>query len=158
MVPLLEAIDTLNTLFDDLSEAAIAGLMAFVIQAAKSDAVLNFRALENSLENSLESERVRDRILDTLLAAPGELGKVVAEVVGDGKGAAAPLPDPLSSRSGRGCGGIRTSDVAEDLDLRSDGVQAFCQVLVAAVDDVDVAQDGGALGGHHGEEDDDRGA
>ncbi|AEY93185.1 type I site-specific modification system restriction subunit [Streptomyces hygroscopicus subsp. jinggangensis 5008] len=86
MVPLLEVIDTLNTLFDDLSESAVAGLMALVIQAAKSDEVLRSRALENSLENFLKSERVRDRILDTLLAAPGELGKVVAEVVGDGKG------------------------------------------------------------------------
>ncbi|MEU5633791.1 type I restriction endonuclease subunit R [Streptomyces rishiriensis] len=86
MVPLLEVIDTLNTLFDDLSESAVAGLMALVIQAAKSDEVLRSRALENSLENFLKSEKVRDRILDTLLAAPGELGKVVAEVVGDGKG------------------------------------------------------------------------
>ncbi|WP_404951708.1 DEAD/DEAH box helicase family protein [Streptomyces sp. ARC12] len=86
MVPLLEVIDTLNTLFDDLSESAIAGLMALVIQAAKSDEVLKSRALENSLENFLKSEKVRDRILDTLLAAPGELGKVIAEVVGDGKG------------------------------------------------------------------------
>ncbi|GAA3925161.1 DEAD/DEAH box helicase family protein [Streptomyces gulbargensis] len=86
MVPLMEVIDTLNTLFDDLSESAIAGLMALVIQAAKSDEVLKSRALENSLENFLKSEKVRDRILDTLLAAPGELGKVVAEVVGDGKG------------------------------------------------------------------------
>ncbi|MFE7782140.1 type I restriction endonuclease subunit R [Streptomyces nigrescens] len=86
MVPLLEVIDTLNTLFDDLSESAIAGLMALVIQAAKSDEVLKSRALENSLENFLKSEKVRDRVLDTLLAAPGELGKVVAEVVGDGKG------------------------------------------------------------------------
>ncbi|MFE6872308.1 type I restriction endonuclease subunit R [Kitasatospora sp. NPDC057692] len=86
MVPLLQVIDTLNTLFDDLSESAVAGLMALVIQAAKSDEVLRSRALENSLENFLKSEKVRDRILDTLLAAPGELGKVVAEVVGDGKG------------------------------------------------------------------------
>ncbi|MGX1547470.1 type I restriction endonuclease subunit R [Streptomyces adustus] len=86
MVPLLEVIDTLNTLFDDLSESAVAGLMALVIQAAKSDEVLRSRALENSLENFLKSEKVRDRILDTLLAAPGELGKIVAEVVGDGKG------------------------------------------------------------------------
>ncbi|WP_306970785.1 type I restriction enzyme subunit R domain-containing protein [Streptomyces afghaniensis] len=86
MVPLLEVIDTLNTLFDDLSESAVAGLMALVIKAAKSDEVLRSRALENSLENFLKSEKVRDRILDTLLAAPGELGKVVAEVVGDGKG------------------------------------------------------------------------
>ncbi|MFH9562368.1 type I restriction endonuclease subunit R [Streptomyces globisporus] len=86
MVPLLEVIDTLNTLFDDLSESAVAGLMALVIQAAKSDEVLRSRALENSLENFLKSEKVRDRILDTLLAAPGELGRVVAEVVGDGKG------------------------------------------------------------------------
>ncbi|MFD9866262.1 type I restriction endonuclease subunit R [Streptomyces niveus] len=86
MVPLLEVIDTLNTLFDDLSESAIAGLMALVIQAAKSDEVLKSRALENSLENFLKSEKVRDRILDTLLAAPGELGKVIAEVVGDDKG------------------------------------------------------------------------
>ncbi|GLV79180.1 hypothetical protein ACH4VS_37040 [Streptomyces hygroscopicus] len=86
MVPLLEVIDTLNTLFDDLSESAVAGLMALVIQAAKSDEVLRSRALENSLENFLKSEKVRDRILDTLLAAPGELGRLVAEVVGDGKG------------------------------------------------------------------------
>ncbi|MYQ82545.1 MULTISPECIES: type I restriction endonuclease subunit R [unclassified Streptomyces] len=86
MVPLLEVIDTLNTLFDDLSESAIAGLMALVIQAAKSDEMLKSRALENSLENFLKSEKVRDRILDTLLAAPGELGKAVAEVVGDGRG------------------------------------------------------------------------
>ncbi|MFJ5845433.1 type I restriction endonuclease subunit R [Streptomyces sp. NPDC092903] len=86
MVPLLEVIDTLNTLFEDLSESAVAGLMALVIQAAKSDEVLRSRALENSLENFLKSEKVRDRILDTLLAAPGELGRVVAEVVGDGKG------------------------------------------------------------------------
>ncbi|WP_327348728.1 type I restriction endonuclease subunit R [Streptomyces europaeiscabiei] len=86
MVPLLEVIDTLNTLFDDLSESAVAGLMALVIQAAKSDEVLRSRALENSLENFLKSEKVRDRILDTLLAAPGELGRVVAEVVGNGKG------------------------------------------------------------------------
>ncbi|MFF9136769.1 type I restriction endonuclease subunit R [Streptomyces albogriseolus] len=86
LVPLLEVIDTLNSLFDDLSESAVAGLMALVIEAAKSDEVLRSRALENSLENFLKSEKVRDRILDTLLAAPGELGKVVAEVVGDGKG------------------------------------------------------------------------
>ncbi|MET9604031.1 DEAD/DEAH box helicase family protein [Streptomyces sp. NPDC006512] len=86
MVPLLEVIDTLNNLFDDLSESAVAGVMALVINAAKSDEVLRSRALENSLENFLKSEKVRDRILDMLLAAPGELGKVVAEVVGDGKG------------------------------------------------------------------------
>ncbi|MFG3012260.1 type I restriction endonuclease subunit R [Streptomyces cinerochromogenes] len=86
LVPLLEVIDTLNSLFDDLSESAVAGLMALVIEAAKADEVLRSRALENSLENFLKSEKVRDRILDTLLAAPGELGKVVAEVVGDGKG------------------------------------------------------------------------
>ncbi|CAM5626370.1 hypothetical protein SALBM311S_10478 [Streptomyces alboniger] len=47
--------------------------------------MLRSRALENSLENFLKSEKVRDRILGILLAAPGELGKVVAEVVGDGK-------------------------------------------------------------------------
>ncbi|MET7297312.1 hypothetical protein ABZS79_35415 [Streptomyces griseoloalbus] len=86
MVPLLEVIDTLNTLFDDLSEATVAGLMALVIKAAQSDEVLRSRALENSLETFLKSQKVCDRILNTLLAAPGELGKAVAEVVGDGKG------------------------------------------------------------------------
>ncbi|CAM5627026.1 hypothetical protein SALBM311S_04604 [Streptomyces alboniger] len=53
--------------------------------------MLRSRALENSLENFLKSEKVRDRILGILLAAPGELGKVVAEVVGDGKAWTAPI-------------------------------------------------------------------
>ncbi|MFI7503652.1 type I restriction endonuclease subunit R [Streptomyces sp. NPDC049687] len=86
MVPLLDVIDTLNTLFDDLSEATIAGLMALVIKAAKDDEMLRSRALGNSLENFLKSPKVRDRILATLMSAPGELGKAVDEVVGDGKG------------------------------------------------------------------------
>jgi type I restriction enzyme R subunit len=86
MVPLLQVIDDLNILFDDLSESTIAGLMALVIQGAKDDEMLRSRALGNSLENFLKSEKVRDRIIDTLLAAPGELGKAVADVVGDGRG------------------------------------------------------------------------
>ncbi|MER8160239.1 hypothetical protein [Streptomyces sp. NPDC094472] len=40
IAPLLEVTDTLSTLFYDLSEFAVTGLMALVIQASKSDEVL----------------------------------------------------------------------------------------------------------------------
>src|SRR5690606_14174236 len=55
-----------------------------------------------------------------------------------------------------GYGGIRTSNVPEDLDLRPDRVQALRQVLVAAVDDVHVAQQRRALRRPHREQDDHR--
>lgn len=52
----------------------------------------------------------------------------------------------------------RDSDVAEGLDLGPQVVEPFSQVLVPAVDDVDAAQDRGALGGEHRQQDDDSGA
>src|SRR6478735_1047072 len=47
------------------------------------------------------------------------------------------------------------SDVAEDLDRGPEAVEALGEVLVATVDDVDVAQHRGARGSEHREEDDD---
>lgn len=58
-----------------------------------------------------------------------------------------------TSRAGRGESKL---DFAEDFNTGAELVQAICQILVAAVDTVDVAQDRGAGCGKHADQDEHR--